>query len=287
MKRIILVVLLVAIAGVAGIVRSYSKAGHNISELPEAISGDSPSQGETREEIRKNYDLTPGARVEVAGINGAVKIETADIKTADVYIERIGKSPESLSRRKITIENSPNSLKIRGEKGDAGFFARLFGSSPTERVTLRLPRQISLVTEGVNGAVTVGEIDGPIEIHGINGRVEVAQATGSAKFNGINGNISVTLNRLEQDAVNINGVNGNIELRLSEGVNVDVEAHGMNGNVVSDLPGFVLERAKHGNYSAHIGSGGSSITANGINGNIRLTKAMTAATATETAKSKS
>lgn len=287
MKRIILVVLLVGIAGVAGIVRSYSRSGHSISELPEAISGDSHSQGEAREEIRKNYDLAPGAKVEVAGINGAVKIETADIKTADIYIERIAKSPEALNRRKITIESSPTSLKIRGEKGDAGFFANLFGSSPRERVILRLPRQISLVTEGVNGAVTVGEIDGSIEIHGINGRVEVAQATGSAKFNGINGNISVALNKLEKEAVSINGVNGNIELRLSEGVNVDLEAHGMNGNVVSDLPGFVLEKAKHGSYSAHIGSGGSSIEANGINGNIKLTKAMTASTEADTAKGKS
>jgi hypothetical protein len=287
MKRIILVVLLVGIAGLAGIVRTYSKAGNSISDLPSAISGDSASQGDTREEIRKNYELAPGARVEVAGINGAVKIETADIKIADVYVERIAKSPEALSRRKITIESSPNSLRIRGEKGDAGFFGRLFGSSPTERVTLRLPRQVSLVTQGINGGVNVGEVDGPIEIHGINGRVEVAQATGSAKFNGINGNISVTLNRLEKDAVNINGVNGNIELRLSEGINVELEAHGMNGNVVSDLPGFVLEKAKHGSYSAHIGSGGSSITANGINGNIRLTKALTASTDVDTAKSKS
>lgn len=278
MKRIILLVLLVSIAGVAGIVRSYSKAGHSMSELPRAISGESDSQGEIREEIRKNYELAPGAKVEVAGINGAVKIETADIKTADVYIERIAKSPEAMGRRKITIENSPNSLKIRGEKGDAGFLARMFGSSPTERVTLRLPRQITLVTEGINGAVNVGEIDGPIEIHGINGRVEVAQATGSAEFNGINGNISVALHSLEKDGVTINGVNGNIELRLSEGVNVDLEAHGMNGNVVSDLPGFVLEKGKHGNYSAHIGSGGSSITANGINGNIRLTRAVIAST---------
>lgn len=278
MKRIILLVLLVSIAGVAGIVRSYSKAGHSMSELPRAISGESDSQGEIREEIRKNYELAPGAKVEVAGINGAVKIETADIKTADVYIERIAKSPEAMGRRKITIENSPNSLKIRGEKGDAGFLARMFGSSPTERVTLRLPRQITLVTGGINGAVNVGEIDGPIEIHGINGRVEVAQATGSAEFNGINGNISVALHSLEKDGVTINGVNGNIELRLSEGVNVDLEAHGMNGNVVSDLPGFVLEKGKHGNYSAHIGSGGSSITANGINGNIRLTRAVIAST---------
>lgn len=287
MKRIILVVLLVGIAGIAGVVRSYSKAGHHIGELPRAISGDSHSQEEAREEIRKTYELAPGAKVEVSGINGAVKIETADIKTADVYIERIAKSPEALSRRKITIQNIPGSLKIRGEKGDAGFFARVFGASPTERVTLRLPRQISLVAQGVNGAVNVGEIDGPIEIHGINGRVEVAQATGSAKFNGINGNISVALNRLEKEAVSLNGVNGNIELRLSEGVNVDLEAHGMNGNVVSDIPGFVLEKAKHGNYSGRIGSGGSSITANGINGNIRLSRAMTASTVVDTAKSKS
>ena len=278
MKRIIVVILLVGIAGVAGIVRSYSKAGHSISELPRAISGDSNSQGETREEIRKTYDLSPGAKVEVSGINGAVKIETADLKTADVYVERIGKSPEALNRRKIVIENSPTSLTIRGEKGDAGFLARVFGSNPTERVTLRLPRQISLVAEGVNGAVNVGEIDGPVEIHGINGRVEIAQASGSAEFHGINGNISVALTRLEKDGVSINGVNGNIELRLSEGVNVDLEAHGMNGNVMSDLPGFVLEKAKHGSYSARVGSGGSSITANGINGNIRLTKAVPTST---------
>jgi len=116
MKRIILVVLLVGIAGVAGMVRSYSKAGHSISELPRAISGDSDSKEETREEIRKNYELAPGAKVEVSGINGAVKIETADIKTADVYIERIAKSPEALSRRKITIENSPTVLRFAAKR---------------------------------------------------------------------------------------------------------------------------------------------------------------------------
>lgn len=287
MKRIVLVVLLVGIAAVAGVVRSYSNAGHSISDLPRAMSGDSNSQGESRDEIRKNYELSPGAKVEVAGINGAVKIETSDTRSAEVYIERIAKSPEALQRRKITIENSPTSLRIRGEKGEGGFFARLFGSNPTERVTLKLPRQISLVTKGVNGAVTVGEIDGTVEIHGINGKVDVAQASGSAEFHGINGNITVALKQLAKDAVSINGVNGNIELRLSEGVGIDLEAHGMNGEVTSDLPDFVLEKARHGSYSAHIGSGGSSISAHGINGNIRLSRAMTASTTVDTARSKS
>src|SRR6266545_351607 len=97
MKRIILVVLLVGIAGIAGVVRSHSR-------------------GNAREEIRKSYELSPGARVEVSGINGWVKIETSDSKTADVYIERTGASQEVLNRRKITIDNAPSGLIIRGEK---------------------------------------------------------------------------------------------------------------------------------------------------------------------------
>jgi hypothetical protein len=286
MKRIILVVLLVSIAALAGIVRSYSKSGRSISDIPNVVAGESDSQGSVRDEIRKTYELAPGARVQVEGINGSVKIETSDTRTAEIYIERTAKSAEAMQRRKIIIENTANSLKIRGEKGDAGFISRFFGSSPHEKVTLKLPRQISLVTEGVNGSVNVGEIDGPIEVHGVNGKVEIAQATGSAEFHGINGNISVALTRLEKQAVSLNGVNGNIELRLAEGINVELEAHGMNGRVSSDLPDFVVDEKRHGNYRARIGTGGNSITANGINGNIRLSRSASAAVKTEPAKSK-
>lgn len=287
MKRMILVVFVVGIAAAAGVVRSYTRTGHSISEIPRAFSEDVKSQGDVRDEIRKSFVLSPGARVEVAGMNGGVKIETSDTSTAELYIERSGRSSEALQRRKITIENTPTSLTIHGEKGDAGFLSRLFGSSPTERVTLKLPRQVSLNVAGINGAVTVGAIDGAVEVHGINGKVEIAEATGSAEFDGINGNISVAIKQVGKGGINLNGINGNIELRLAEGVDVELEAHGMNGVMSSDLPNFVLERAKHGSYSAHIGSGGNSISAHGINGNIRLSRAMTASTRTDGAASKS
>jgi hypothetical protein len=275
MKRIILIILLVGIAGIAGVVRSHSKTG----TWTMVANSDKRSEGSAREEIRKSYELAPGARVEVSGINGWVKIETSDSKSADVYIERTGESQEVLNRRKITIESTAGGLTIRGEKGDAGLLSRMFGSSPTEHVTLRLPRQISLVTQGVNGSVTSGEIDGRVEVNGINGRVDIAQASGSADFNGINGNISVGLKQLGKDGMDISGINGNIELRLGDGVNADLDAHGMNGNVTSDLPNVVVEKNHHGSYSAQIGKGGNSISASGINGNIRLTRMMTAATA--------
>ena len=277
MKKIILVVVLIAIAGIAGLVRSHTISGEGIRKWPIVINGQNQSAGEVREEIRKSYELSPGARVEVSGINGAVKIETSDSKTADIHIERIGASQEALNRRKITIDYTPSGLTIRGEKGDSGLLSRIFGSSPSERVTLRLPRQVSLVAKGVNGSVVVGEIEGSVEVHGINGKVEIDQASGSADFNGINGNISVGLTKLDKEGVDISGINGNIELRLGEGVNADLETHGMNGSVTSDLPNVVVDKSKRGSYSAQIGSGGNSISANGINGNIRLKRLALAA----------
>src|SRR6266545_3269709 len=263
MKRIILVVFLVVIAGVAGVVRSHSKGG---STWPLVINGHKQSAGDVRDEIRKSYELAPGTRVEVSGINGWVKIKTSDSNTADIYIERSGASQEVLNRRKITIDNTPSGLIIRGEKTDGSFLSRMFGSSPTEHVTLKLPRQISLLTRGVNGSVNVGEIDGAVE------------------FNGINGNISVGLKQLDR-GVDVHGINGNIELRLGEGVNADLDAHGMNGKVTSDLPNVVVDKSHHGSYSAQIGKGGTPISASGINGNIRLTRMMRASTETDESKS--
>lgn len=276
MKKILLVVLLLGVAGIAGVVRSHSKTSGHV--WPIVVNADKQSQGNARDEIRKNFELATGARVEVSGINGWVKIETSDRKTADVYIERFGDSQEALNRRKITIESTSGGLTIRGEKGEGSFMSRMFGSNPTEHVTLRLPKQISLVTSGVNGSVTSGGIDGALEVNGVNGQVDVAQASGSAEINGINGNVSVGLSRIGK-GVDISGINGNIELQLSDEVNAKLEAHGMNGHVTSDLPNVVVDKSSHGSYSAQIGNGGGSISASGINGNIRLTRMVKSDTA--------
>ncbi|HEY5885479.1 MAG TPA: hypothetical protein VIT88_12375 [Pyrinomonadaceae bacterium] len=268
MKRIIVVVLLVGIAGIAGVVRSYTKSGHSLRSWPLSVKAQSNGP-EVRDEIRKTVELSPGARVNVSGINGAVTIETSNTRTAEIYIERTAESQEALNRRKIIITNTADSLTIKGEK-DGGIMGKLFGSNPKEKVTLRLPRQIALNTSGVNGALKVGEIDGPVEVSGINGRVEVAEATGSANFSGINGQVSFALRGLGQKGIDISGINGNIEMRLSESVNADLEASGMNGVVTSELPNVVIDKTSRGNYTARIGSGGTPISASGINGNIRL-----------------
>src|ERR1051325_4297500 len=262
MKRIVIFVVLVLIAGVAGVVVRSSSRG-TVAEMRELVSHNNAS--DVREDIRQSYELSPGARVELSGLNGAVKIETSDTNKAEVFIERTAASQDALDRRKVMIDADANSLRIHGEKGDGSFFTRIFGSSAGERVTLKLPRQIALYAKGVNGAFVTSEIDGPVEAAGINGRVQIGSAAGRATFKGINGSMVVGLKKLDADGVSLSGINGNIELQLASDVNADFDARGMNGRVISELPNVEIDKSKRGSCWARIGTGGTGITAKGIN----------------------
>lgn len=277
MKRILILIVLVALAGIAGVVVRSS------AELRGLVSHQHNAR-DVGEKIHQTYELAPGARVELAGLNGPVNIETSDAKTAEVSIERTASSQEALDRRKVTVEADANGLRIRGEKCDSGFFRLFFGSSASERVTLKLPRQISLYAKGVNGSFVTSDIDGAVEVAGVNGRVQIASAIGRATFKGINGNMVVGLKNLDPEGVTLSGINGNIELQCGADVNADLDVKGMNGRVVSDLANVSIDKSKRGSYWARIGTGGTGITAKGINGNIRLTRGTEATAPAELSK---
>jgi len=230
-----------------------------------------------REEIRRSYTLKSGADVIVSGINGRVDVETAETDHAEVLIVRSAKKREDLQYRKINIEHDTSELRIRVEDDRRSVFSA-FGSIPEgrQRVMLKLPRKVAFITNGVNGDVAIGEIEGGVDVRGVNGKVNIEQAAGGATFRGVNGKIDATIAKLSiGGGINLNGVNGNTTLRFIGEVNADVEARGHNGRVESDLPN--LEESKgekrHGRYSARIGTGGPQIEIKGVNGNVFLTKA--------------
>ncbi len=277
MKRVLLVVILIVAAAVLGLWRT-----HGARRLSEAmgISSNDP-QVEARDEVRRSFQLQPGARLEVQGINGAVDIQTSNTKTAEVYVLRTASSKDALAHREVIIEQTADGLRVRCEQSQRlGLWERIWGRNPNEQVSIKAPRQIALSLKGVNGRVNTGDIDGPLEVKGINGRVQLGQTSGSAEISGINGGISVGLRQLGERGARLSGVNGNIELRLTNDLNADLTARGMNGRLSSEIPAVIVDKDDHGShYSAHIGSGGAPITISGINGNVRLTAAEGASSA--------
>lgn len=258
-KRIFLALLLVAAAWVAG--RFMMSEG-------EEGRGDYAGQSE----IHQSFELAPGARVEVRGINGPVTVETSETTTAEVHVSRTAKDPGDIAEQKILIEHTPTSLVVRGERGSGrGWWRRLFGGGGRveTRVTLRLPRRVGFEARGINGAVNVGEIDGALSVKGVNGRVEARQAEGNARIAGTNGGVQLTFARVGGEGVEVAGVNGDVQFRMGAEASADVDVHGLNGKVSVTMPGATVERSDHGSrVRAKIGAGGAQVEVKGVNGDV-------------------
>jgi hypothetical protein len=240
------------------ITRANPHDDHSDSELPE------------KDEFHQSYQLAAGARVDVQGINGSVDIETAPGSTAQVNIYRSARTREDLEFRKVLVEQTATSLVVRGEKEPNGMGRN---RDVRQRVTLSLPRQIELGVSGVNGRVGVGEIDGPVKLSGINGKVEVAQAMGYSNLSGINGRVKVTITRLGEQGIHVSGINGGVELFFAEDLNADLDVTGINGNVNAEVANVtILGKVDKQNFHAKIGSGGSPIKVNGVNGHVKLSR---------------
>jgi len=274
MKKVLLVVVLLVAAAVLGLWRSNGGVRAGLNRVVNAGGADNPSAA-TNDETRKTFELKPGASIEVQGINGFVEVQTSDTKTAEVYVRRTGDSANSLSRRELIVEETGEGIIVRSKRKHTGLWDHLFGKDPREEVTIKAPRQIALSIRGVNGRVSSGDIEGSLEMKGINGRVELGLISDSVQIGGINGSISVGLRRLDQRGARISGVNGGIELKIANGLNADLSSKGMNGNVRSEISDVTVNRDDHWTrYSARIGDGGAAIELSGINGNVRLTRAV-------------
>ncbi|HEY0173590.1 MAG TPA: hypothetical protein VGB98_21440 [Pyrinomonadaceae bacterium] len=267
--RIFLAVILIAGAAFAG-------RWVNRTVSPRAAGG-------TRDETRQTFRLDAGAFVEVGKINGTVEVRTADTDTAEVHIVRTAGSAEDLEYGRVSVEGSPSSLVVRGERGGGGgLWHRIWngGGQVRQEVTLTLPRRVELSASHVNGAVSVGGLEGSIEVSHVNGRVEVAQSTGRSHVSHVNGGVKVGVSALGDEGVDVSHVNGNVEIRLKQLVNADVEAEGHNGALTLNVPNVTMQERLNRSYTrARFGTGGTPVEIRRVNGNIRFESDAAASTA--------
>jgi len=260
--RIFIVVLLVVAAAFAGRqVNRMRNAGTNAG-----VS--------TRDEIRRSFRLAQGARIEVRHLNGSVEIETADADTAEVHVVSTADNPEDLESRRVIIEDSPDSLVVRGEAGrGGGWWRRLWGGGGQVRQQLRLviPRGASLAVRHVNGPLAVGEMDGAVEVRHVNGRVELARVSGRTEVAHINGGVKLALARLDEQGMEVSHINGNVEIRLKESLDADIDVSNHNGGFALNAPNVTTqERESRSTFRARLGSGGPEISIRRVNGNMRF-----------------
>jgi hypothetical protein len=234
-----------------------------------------------REELRQTYQLSANARVELSNINGSIEVETAEGSAAELRITSYSRDPNP---RKLSVEQTPASLSVRGEartgNGDGMNFDRT-----SYRIRLKLPRRVSLYVNGVSESVRVGEIDGAIRLSNVSGSVGVAQGAGSAEVSHVSGSVTLNMARLGAGGVRVEQVSGKVNLRFMDEVNADLQTSGIKGKVYVELANVAVQgEMNRADFRAKIGTGGTPINISGVTGSVRLSRGRTVAEMLNTMK---
>ncbi|HZN00787.1 MAG TPA: DUF4097 family beta strand repeat-containing protein [Pyrinomonadaceae bacterium] len=258
-----------------------------------------------RDEINQTYQLPAGARVEVSSIRGPVEITTGDSATAEVRIIRSARTRADLEYHKIEVEQSGNSLVVRGIQEPEQ--RRHQNIQVDHHVILKLPRRIHLAVSSVSGWIKVGDVDGQTivssisgsaqlgdvggklqvtsisgslkignvgadaRVTSISGSVDLGQVTGSLEVTSVSGGLNATLVSLSPEGIHIKSISGSVEIGFKSDVNADFSAEHVSGQVSLDVPNVTRDsEEKSSSVRARIGAGGTPITMSSVSGNIRL-----------------
>lgn len=248
-------------------------------------AGESSDDLAAKEEVRRKFKLGAESVINVNNINGPVTVETTDTDTAEVLIVRSAKTKEDLQNyRKVRVEEEGRELIINVENDRKSLFSSL-GNIPEgrQRVILKIPRKTNFNSYGVNGAITLGEIQGRVELQNINGQIKAARLAGQTQMGSINGGIDATFAPLIGKGLEVYDVNGNVDLRFEGTVNANLSAGNIIGRLNYDLPGVQAteddskrnryEDFGRGRLEARIGAGGVKLRISSVNGNVNLLKA--------------
>jgi hypothetical protein len=264
-----------------------------------------------REEIRQKRKLAPGTKVFVIGpnnakldadgkevivmgINGPVKVETADTDMAEILVVRSARKREDLQGQKVEISEY-NGLHIQvgsAKEQDPGHEIRkklkrvgerLPETSPSpdsapeirRRVVLRLPRRAGLDLSEIGGDVDIDGVDRLLEIRNVFGNVRAARVAGLIIVRDVNGAVDLAFAPGAANTIKIEVVNGAVDLRFDGEVNADLRTWSIAGAIKPDFPNVEISNTEPmwGGLKARIGAGGSSIEINDVNGNVTLSKA--------------
>lgn len=234
----------------------------------------SDHRGAYTEEFHQTYTLSPGGRIDLSNINGAVHITGWDNNQIKVDAMKYAGTKERLDEAKIEVTSGSDYISIHTEYPDrTQTFTDDDSNNPaTVEYTLMVPRSVRLdEVKLINGALDITSVDGEVRASSINGHVQVRQLSGRVKLSTINGRLDADLVRLGDSPLELSSVNGSIELTLPSDAKAEIVASTVHGGIENDF-GLTTHDRRYVGHDLHgeLGGGGTRIEMRNVNGHIEI-----------------
>ncbi len=232
-------------------------------------------------------DVTPGATVNVRNLDGAIAIvPSADGKlSVDAVI--VNAAPSAVEVKQAGIGNdiyfctlfrpkADDSCGPGGHKHDVSISPFSFFShkhTNTVRYTLRVPSNVTVDVETVNGRIAAQNIGGNVRATTVNGDVAVSTTKGTVNAETVNGSIIASMASLPDSGnVHLETVNGSITSVLPEGIGGSIDLENTNGTITANYPNAVPDTANRHHMRIKLDDGNRRVRLETVNGSVNLTR---------------
>ena len=245
----------------------------------EAAGGEQPGEQVT-EEFHQTYPLSATGRINLANINGGVKIKVWDRPAVQVDAIKKAYRRDRLAEAKIEVTATEENIRIKTEypednqnfRGGEGRWE----NPATVEYALTVPRKATLESiELINGQLDIEGVEGNVKASSVNGMVSARGVMGEARITTVNGQLQATFTQLDESKpISLGSVNGNLTVVIPSNSNASVRASTVHGSISNDW-GI---KVKHGEYVGHnldaqIGTGGPRLKLSNVNGAIVINRA--------------
>lgn len=224
-----------------------------------------PAQAGAATESR-TLPLAAGSTLKVKNVNGFIKVEAWD--RAEVQFTGDFKPSSRDEHVKVVVEPGNRRMVIRGEYPKSSGWRWMY-RGPECQMTLKVPRDLMLELDTVNGEVTLRGTSGSAEVGTVNGAIRVEQVRGAMKLETVNGAIQGWGLDNQGKGLDAETVNGGIDLQVG-GLKGHLNASTVNGGVSFSAKGAEQVEIKRNRVSAVFPGGNESIRLSTVNGAIRI-----------------
>lgn len=226
---------------------------------------------------QKSYPLDASGRLEIANVNGKIRVEPSSGNTVEVTATKKarGATPEqakaSLERATIVETVSAASVKLETKIARTTGIVMNGGNLQVE-YTVKVPAgaEVRLVT--VNGGIEIADLKGRVFAETTNGGVEARGLTGQLQASTTNGGLDIDMAAIPEGGVKLECTNGGITVRLPRDAKATISASISNGGIDSgDLGIDVTGEHNRRRLEGRMNGGGPRVQIEGTNGGITLT----------------
>lgn len=241
-----------------------------------AVAVAAPALADVTEEKSFSFQLNDGGRISVDNVNGNIDVTGHSGNAVEIVATKKAGTQEYLDGLEIVIDADEDQIRIETKhpKND-GMFGWFKDTSGSVSYEMRVPESAELDTlDTVNGDINIRGVYGDVVADTVNGDVEAEGLRGSFNGDTVNGTVFASFDRVgEGQRIVGDTVNGRITFELPEDASADVRVETVNGNIDADDFGLEVEKGFVGrDLDGRIGSGGASISADTVNGAVRIRK---------------